>query len=62
MGLTKNTRIFAVMGGHNGVTIFNSVEKFDPLVGRWEKCAPMLHQRCRLGAVGFGGKIYVVGG
>jgi hypothetical protein len=26
-----------VIGGHNGAHIFTSVERFDPLVGRWEE-------------------------
>jgi kelch-like protein 18 len=41
-------KIYA-LGGHNGLSIFESVECFDPGSGRWEECKPMLSKRCRLG-------------
>lgn len=50
------------MGGHNGVTIFNSMERFNPKLDQWENMAPMPTARCRHSAVVFQGKIYVAGG
>ncbi|KRY82181.1 Kelch-like protein 18 [Trichinella pseudospiralis] len=54
-------RIF-VIGGHDGIEIFNSVECFDPNTGLWTFVRPMLTRRCRLGAAVLNGKIYVAGG
>ena len=33
------------LGGHDGLSIFDSVERFDPRVGTWEKQKPMLSKR-----------------
>jgi len=54
--------IFLVIGGHNGVQIFNTVECYDPVLEKWSTVAPMLEPRCRLAAASHQNKIYVVGG
>lgn len=50
------------MGGHDGMSIFNSVERYNLEKDDWESVSPMLSKRCRLGAVAFDGRIYVAGG
>jgi len=66
-------RIFA-LGGHNGLSIFESVEVLndplglkgpdDPLGAAtgWREAAPMLSKRCRLGVAALGGAAYAAGG
>ena len=41
-------KIYA-LGGHNGLSIFESVEFYDARKGIWEECRSMLSKRCRLG-------------
>ncbi|PAV59310.1 hypothetical protein WR25_15652 [Diploscapter pachys] len=53
---------FLVLGGHDGSSIFNSVERFSLVKGEWESFPPMISKRCRLGATAFRGKLYVCGG
>lgn len=50
------------MGGHDGMSIFNSVERFNPESAKWEHVKPMRSRRCRLGACALNGKLYVCGG
>lgn len=33
------------LGGHDGLSIFDSVERYDPRAGIWEKQKPMLTKR-----------------
>ena len=54
-------KIYA-LGGHNGLSIFESVEVYDPNKGSWTEVVPMLSKRCRLGVATLGGKIYACGG
>ena len=54
-------KIYA-LGGHNGLSIFESVEFYDSRKGIWEECRAMLSKRCRLGVAALNGKIYAVGG
>ena len=49
-------------GGENGVSILNTVERFDPRTGSWYNCAPMGYRRRYFGAVILDNKIYCVGG
>lgn len=49
------------LGGHDGLSIFDSVERYDPISDSWTKVKPMLNKRCRLGAATLGGKLYVRG-
>ena len=37
------------LGGHNGLSIFDSVELLDTVTGVWAETVPMLSKRCRLG-------------
>ncbi len=53
--------IFA-LGGHNGLSIFESVERMDLGRGEWREALPMLSKRCRLGVAALGGRIYACGG
>lgn len=50
-----------VLGGHNGLTIFRSIERYDSVFDKWIVCSPMSKERCRLGATSLNGKIYVAG-
>ena len=54
-------KIYA-LGGHNGLSIFDSVELFDTQSGVWSETVPMLSKRCRLGVATLNGKIYACGG
>ena len=35
------------LGGHDGLSIFDSVEKYDPQTGLWSPGISMLSKRCR---------------
>ena len=50
------------LGGHDGLSIFDSVERYDPSTNTWTEAAPMLTKRCRLGVAMLGGKLYACGG
>ena len=54
-------KIYA-LGGHNGLSIFDSVESYDVNTDRWTEVVPMLSKRCRLGVATLGGMIYACGG
>lgn len=54
-------KIYA-LGGHNGLSIFDSVECYDTMTDTWKEVLPMLSKRCRLGVSTLGGKIYACGG
>ena len=54
-------KIYA-LGGHNGLSIFESVEVYDSRKSTWSECKSMLSKRCRLGVAALNGKIYAVGG
>jgi kelch-like protein 18 len=44
------------LGGHDGLSIFDSVEKYDPAKNIWTKVASMLNRRCRLGVATLNGE------
>lgn len=50
------------LGGHDGLSIFDSVERYDPANDTWTKVKPMLSRRCRLGVATLNGKLYACGG
>ena len=50
------------LGGHDGLSIFDSVEKYDPVSNTWTKVSPMLNRRCRLGVATLNDKLYACGG
>lgn len=50
------------LGGHDGLSIFDSVERFDPETGVWSAGVSMLSKRCRLGVAVLDGKLYACGG
>ncbi|XP_046392448.1 kelch-like protein 18 [Ischnura elegans] len=50
------------LGGHDGLSIFDSVERYDPLRGQWKSVSPMSSRRCRLGAAALNGRVYACGG
>lgn len=53
--------IFAV-GGHNGSEHLNTVERFDPAIGKWELCQAMVTCRRGMSAAILNGMLYAVGG
>jgi len=53
--------IYAI-GGFNGRTRMNSVERYDPLTNQWEMCPAMVHQRSDASACSLYGRVYVAGG
>lgn len=48
------------LGGHDGLSIFDSVERYDPKSNTWTKVTPMLNRRCRLGVATLNGKFYLI--
>uniref|UniRef100_A0A1A9US75 Uncharacterized protein n=1 Tax=Glossina austeni TaxID=7395 RepID=A0A1A9US75_GLOAU len=50
------------LGGHGGLSIFDSVERYDPVNDVWRKMKSMLNRRCRLGVAALNGKLYACGG
>lgn len=50
------------LGGHDGLSIFDSVERYNVETNRWSIMTPMQTKRCRLGVATLNGKIYVCGG
>lgn len=45
------------LGGHDGLSIFDSVERYDPKLNVWSKVTPMLNRRCRLGVATLNGNV-----
>ena len=52
-------KIYA-LGGHNGLSIFDSVEVYDTQTESWAESVPMLSKRCRLSVATL--NIYACGG
>jgi kelch-like protein 18 len=52
----------SALGGHDGLSIFDSVERYDPASDTWTKVKSMLSRRCRLGVATLNGKLYACGG
>lgn len=50
------------LGGHDGLSIFDSVESYDPQTEQWAAMTSMQTKRCRLGVATLKGKVYVCGG
>ena len=50
------------MGGHDGWSYLNSVERWDPITRQWSFVAPMNTQRSTVGVAALNGKLYAVGG
>ena len=51
-----------ISGGHDGLSIFDSVERYDFQTGKWTQMPSMQRKRCRLGVATLNGKIYICGG
>ena len=51
-----------VLGGHDGLQIFNSVEYYVPEKDEWVSSVPMLSKRCRHGAATLRGRLFAFGG
>jgi kelch-like protein 18 len=54
--------LISALGGHDGLSIFDSVERYDPASDTWTKVKSMLSRRCRLGVATLNGKLYACGG
>ena len=46
------------VGGHDGLSIFNTVERFDPYGQLWTMVTPMHNRRCRVGVTATCEKLY----
>lgn len=51
-----------VIGGHDGWSFLNTVERWDPCTRTWSNVAPMTSMRSTAGVAVLGGYLYVVGG
>ena len=62
-GLTmiSDDNVVYAIGGENGFSILNTVEKYDPRVGTWYNCASMGYRRRYFGASVLNNRIYCVG-
>lgn len=47
-----------VLGGHDGLSIFSTVERFDPVEKVWTMVTPMYTRRCRVGVTTARGKLF----
>lgn len=56
-----NNYIYA-LGGYNGTTQLNSVERYDPRLDEWKLVSCMLDHRSALSVASFENKLYVFGG
>lgn len=54
-GVTSLGQYVYALGGHDGLSIFDSVERYDPQSNTWIKVTPMLNRRCRLGVATLNG-------
>lgn len=50
------------LGGYNGTTQLNSVERYDPRLDEWTLVSCMLDHRSALSVASFENKLYVFGG
>ena len=48
----------SLLGGHDGLSIFNTVERYDPLQENWTMVTPMCYRRCRLGITAATGRLF----
>lgn len=53
--------LYAV-GGHDGWSYLNTVERYDPVARSWSYVTPMLAQRSTMGVAALNGRMYAVGG
>ena len=56
-----NGFVYAI-GGYDGETQLNSVERYSPASDVWITISPLIHRRSALSATVLCGKLYVVGG
>lgn len=61
-GVAALGKFVYALGGHDGLSIFDSVERYDPQSNTWTKVTPMLNRRCRLGVAALNGNLYACGG
>ncbi len=54
--------MFPPVGGQDGISCLNIVEKYEPQSNRWTKCAPMATNRLGVALAVLGGYMYAVGG
>jgi hypothetical protein len=50
------------MGGDNGISILNTMERYDPRIGYWTLCESMTYRRRYFGAAALRNQIVVLGG
>ena len=53
--------VYAI-GGYDGITRLNTVERFNMAQNRWEEVTPMITARSNFAVATFNGRIYVLGG
>jgi N-acetylneuraminic acid mutarotase len=55
-------RIYVLGGAAHGRTASQLNQEYDPATDRWRERAPLPHAMTHVGAVGFNGKLYAIGG
>lgn len=61
-GVVSYEGAIVALGGHDGLSIFDSAEQFDPHTQTWQPMPSMKSKRCRLGCAVLNYKLYVCGG
>lgn len=61
MGVCILDGFLYALGGYNGQTTLNSVEKFNPLTREWSMVTAMNTRRSMLGVASLNGRLYAVG-
>lgn len=46
------------LGGHDGLSIFSTVERYDPVEKVWTMVTPMYTRRCRVGVTTARGRLF----
>src|SRR5215472_4892426 len=55
-------KIYVLAGAVNGSTASQLNQEYDPATDRWRDRAPLPHAMTHVGAVGFNGRLYAIGG
>ena len=62
MGVAVLDSYMFAVGGQDGVSCLNFVERYDPQLNKWTKVASMSTRRLGVGVAVLGGYLYAVGG
>lgn len=61
VSVTVHNGLIYAMGGYDGESRLNTVERYDPTSNQWTLITPMLTRRSDAGACTLDDKIYIIG-